>query len=49
MRLLCREEKPEKLFAELALHHLDLVISDRPLPATVGVKGSNTSAGGATR
>ena len=39
VRLLCQEEKPEKLFAELALHHLDLVISDRPLPATVGVKG----------
>ena len=39
VRLLCQEEKPEKLFAELALHHLDLVISDRPLPAAVGVKG----------
>ena len=39
VRLLCQEEKPEKLFAELALHHLDLVISDRQLPAAVGVKG----------
>ncbi|MGL4204699.1 MAG: LysR family transcriptional regulator [Aeromonadaceae bacterium] len=39
VRLFCHEEKPEKLFAELALHHLDLVISDRPLPASVGVKG----------
>ena len=39
VRLVCHEEKPEKLVAELALHHLDLVISDRPLPASVGVKG----------
>lgn len=41
VRLVCHEEKPEKLFAELALHHLELVISDRPLPASVGVKGYN--------
>ncbi len=46
VRLLCQEEKPEKLFAELALHHLDLVISDRPLPATVGVKGYSHLLGG---
>jgi len=39
VRLVCHEEKPEKLFAELALHHLELVISDRPLPPSVGVKG----------
>lgn len=46
VRLLCQEEKPEKLFAELVLHHLDLVISDRPLPATVGVKGYSHLLGG---
>lgn len=30
-RIQCREDPPEKLFAELAVHALDIVISDRPL------------------
>lgn len=39
VRLVCQEDKLERLFAELAIHKLDLVISDRPLPAELGVKG----------
>lgn len=39
VRLICQEDKLERLFAELAVHHLDLIISDRPLPTELGVKG----------
>ncbi|MDX1253119.1 MAG: transcriptional activator NhaR [Gammaproteobacteria bacterium] len=39
VRLLCHEDKLERLFAELAIHKLDLVIADRPLPPALGVKG----------
>lgn len=41
VRLNCYEDKLESLFAELAVHNLDLVIADRPLPADTGVKGYN--------
>lgn len=40
-KLICLSDKPEKLFAELAIHQLDLVIADRPLPSTLGVKAYN--------
>ena len=33
------------LFAELAIHKLDLVIADRPLPSELGVKGYNHALG----
>lgn len=39
IRLICHEDKLERLFAELAIHQLDLVIADRPLPSELGVKG----------
>ena len=39
VRLVCHEDKLERLFAELAIHKLDLVIADRPLPTELGVKG----------
>lgn len=39
VRLVCHEDKLERLFAELAIHKLDLVIADRPLPSELGVKG----------
>ena len=39
VRLICHENKLEQLFAELALHKLDLVIADRTLPTSLGVKG----------
>lgn len=45
LRLLCREDKLERLFAEIAVHRLDLVIADRPLPAALGVKGHSHSLG----
>ena len=45
VRLICHEDKPEGLFAELAIHKLDLVIADRPLPRELGVKGFNHELG----
>lgn len=45
VRLVCREDKLERLFAELAIHKLDLVIADRPLPTDLGVKGFNHALG----
>jgi len=39
VQLVCREGQAERLLAELALHTLDLVISDAPIPPHVGVKG----------
>lgn len=41
VRLICREGNLEYLLAELALHKIDLVISDRPLPKGLGVKAYN--------
>ncbi len=38
MRLLCHEDKLDRLFAGLSVHTLDLVIADRRLPPEVGVK-----------
>jgi LysR family transcriptional activator of nhaA len=37
-RLLCHEGKLTALLSDLAVHRLDLVISDVPLPATLSVK-----------
>lgn len=38
IRIVCREWRLDRLLAELALHRLDLVISDMPVPANVDVK-----------
>ena len=38
VRIVCREWKLDSLLAELALHRLDLVISDAPIPASVSVR-----------
>lgn len=39
VRLVCQEDKLDRLFAELSVHALDLVIADRPLPPELGVRG----------
>jgi LysR family transcriptional activator of nhaA len=41
VHLVCREDKPDRLMADLALHNLDVVISDAPPPP-----GSNVRAFG---
>ena len=38
VRLVLREDKPERLLADLAIHALDLVLSDAPVPPAVRVK-----------
>src|SRR3984885_7989857 len=38
IRLVCREGDPDKLIAQLAIHELDLVISDAPLDPSLRIK-----------
>lgn len=38
VRVVCVEGKPDRLLAELAMHHLDLVLSDAPAPAATKVR-----------
>lgn len=38
IHLICREDTPEVLLAELANHQLDLVLMDSPVPPTIRVK-----------
>ncbi|WPL16945.1 Na(+)/H(+) antiporter regulatory protein [Thiorhodovibrio winogradskyi] len=45
MRLICHEDKPDNLFAELAIRRLDLLIADRPLPRELGIRGFNHELG----
>ncbi len=41
VRIVCLEGKLAGLLADLAVHRLDIVIADGPMPATVKVKGYN--------
>jgi len=41
LRIVCREGKLAGLLAELAVHRLDIVIADSPMPATLNIKGFN--------
>ena len=45
VRMLCREESFETLLAELSVHRLDLVLSDRPIPNTVSIRGFSHKLG----
>jgi LysR family transcriptional regulator, transcriptional activator of nhaA len=38
MRLVCREDKPERLLAELAVHNLDVVLSDAPVGPSLRIR-----------
>jgi len=46
VRLMCREDKPERLLAELALHELDVILMDAPASSHVKVKAFNHLLGG---
>ncbi len=39
VRLICREGRLNSLMAELAVHRLDLIIADRPMPSHLSVRG----------
>lgn len=41
LRLVCREDKPERLVAELALHQVDVVLTDAPIPPSANVRAFN--------
>lgn len=41
LRLVCREDKVEQLLGELALHRVDLVLSDAPIGPGVNVRAFN--------
>ncbi len=38
VRLVCREGKPERLLAELAVYGLDVILSDAPIPPSVRIR-----------
>jgi LysR family transcriptional activator of nhaA len=46
VRIVCREWRLDRLLSELAVHALDLVITDAPLPPTVSVKAFSHHLGG---
>ncbi len=39
IRLICREDRLERLLADLAIHRLDMVLADRPMPPGLDVRG----------
>lgn len=45
VRIVCKENSLENLLAELALHHIDMVIADSPIPAGLSVRGFNHKLG----
>ena len=45
MRLVCCEDKKEALLAKLALHELDIVLSDSPIGPGLSVKAFNHMLG----
>jgi len=45
VRIVCNEGALDSLLAELAVHHVDLVIADGPIPPNVNVSGFNHPLG----
>jgi LysR family transcriptional activator of nhaA len=45
VHLVCREDKLPRLLGELAIHRLDLVLADSPMPADAEVKGYSHKLG----
>lgn len=39
VRLVCHEDRLERLLAEMAIHQLDMVLADRPMPPGTDIKG----------
>lgn len=39
VRLVCHEDRLERLLADLAIHRLDMVLADRPMPPGTEIKG----------
>lgn len=45
VRMICREASLDSLLAELTVHHLDLVLADRPIPPTISTRGFSHKLG----
>jgi LysR family transcriptional activator of nhaA len=45
IRMICREDRVDRLLASLALHEVDLVLSDTPVPPTVRVQAYSHALG----
>jgi LysR family transcriptional activator of nhaA len=45
VHMICREASLDTLLAELAVHRLDLVLADRPIPPTVSTRGFSHKLG----
>lgn len=45
VRLICREGQLAALLAQMAVHRLDMVIADRPMPTNLNVRGYNHHLG----
>lgn len=45
VRIVCREGSMEELLLDLAVHKLDLVLADTPIPKSINVKGFNHHLG----
>ncbi len=41
VNIVCREDKPARLLAELAIHNLDVVLTDAPMDPTIRIKAYN--------
>jgi len=41
VRVICREGRTDRLLAELAIHNLDVVLSDAPIPPAVKIRAYN--------
>jgi LysR family transcriptional regulator, transcriptional activator of nhaA len=41
VHLVCHEDKPERLLAELAIHNLDVVLADAPMDPSVRIRAFN--------
>jgi LysR family transcriptional regulator, transcriptional activator of nhaA len=39
VKLICREDRLERLVAELSIHRLDMVLADKPMPSNIDVRG----------
>jgi LysR family transcriptional activator of nhaA len=45
IRFVCKENSQDNLLAEMALHRLDMVLADGPIPNNVGIRGFNHKLG----
>ncbi len=45
VRVICRETNATALLAELSIHHLDVVLSDTPIPHAVNIRAFNHKLG----